>query len=572
MQEDSGPEHAGSPTPGSAPNGPEAGDIEHAEKLAAVEFTPRERSQMIEGIGRLVEGYRARRSVTLANDLSPAVLFRPASGIDAPTEGTPSTIERAPGTPKGARPPQPTARRGTNPPRYPAALPESDEDIAYAPVANLSEWIRTRRLSSTHLTEIYLERLERLGPPLECLVTLTPERALRAARRADEEIRTGRYRGPLHGIPWGAKDLFDTAGIPTTWGAEPFRNRVPELDAAVVRSLDAAGAVLIAKLSLGALAYGDIWFGGRTRNPWDPSQGSSGSSAGSAAATAAGLVAFSLGTETMGSIISPSLRCGVTGLRPTFGRVPRTGSMALCWSFDKIGPICRTVDDAFTVLSAIAGADAGDPDSVALPLVRPEPDAVRGLRVGYRPAWFEGEEANASDHALLSELRSLGARLVEIELPDLPYEQIMVLVYAEAAAAFEELTLDGSDDTLAWQEAEAWPNIFRTSRLIPAVEYIQMQRFRRLLMQLMSSLFGQVDLIVSPGQVEEMVLITNATGHPSLTLRSGFDEKGRPVGTNLFGRLYEEGTLAAFGAVLEERLALWQRRPGLGGVRDNPAI
>lgn len=513
-------------------------DIEHAETLAGVSFTPKEREQMLRTIGELIEGYRKRRSVGLPNELPPAVLFRPLQ-------------------------PAPRRRRADDAPaiRYPLAFPESDEDIAFAPVSNLSDWIRSGRLSSERLTEIYLERLERLGPSLNCTVTLTKERARDAARRADRELRTGTYRGPLHGVPWGAKDLFDTAGIRTTWGAEPYRERIPDTDAAVVRALDAAGAVLVAKLSLGALAYGDIWYGGQTKSPWDLRDGSSGSSAGSAAATAAGLVAFSLGTETMGSIVSPSLRCGTAGLRPTFGRVPRTGAMALCWSFDKIGPICRTVDDTILVLRAIAGHDEGDLDSVDLPLQRAANLSPEGLRVGYRREWFEGGEATRIDRAVLEAVKELGATLVEIDLPDLPYEQVMVLIYTEAAAAFEEITLSDADDTLAWQDDEAWPNTFRMARFIPAVEYVQAQRFRRLLMQLMDDVFGSVDLILGPPHVEDLVYITNATGHPSLTIRSGIDDSGKPHGINIMGRLYEEGELAAFGALVEQRLGVWSKRP-----------
>lgn len=521
--------------------------IAAAEHLAAVEFTTAERKQMTGGIEELVEGYRKLRSVELPNGLPPAVLFRPT--LSRGLEAQAGISSKASAT-------------NTLPARD-LPLPEKDEDIAFASLSNLSAWIRSGSLSSERLTGIYLDRLERFGPMLNCTVTLTKERAIEAARRADRELREGRSRGPLHGIPWGAKDLFDTAGIPTEWGAEPFRGRVPKKDAAVVRSLDEAGAVLVAKLSLGALAYGDIWNGGLTRNPWDLEEGSSGSSAGSAAATAAGLVGFSLGTETMGSIVSPSLRCGTTGLRPTFGRVPRTGAMALCWSFDKIGPICRTVRDTWLVLSAIAGSEPGDLDSVDLPLTLPSSFTPQGLRVGYRPEWFQSDQATDSDRRVLGFLREAGVELVKIDLPDLPYEQIMLLVYTEAAAAFEELTLTDSDDTLAWQDAEAWPNTFRMSRFIPAIEYVQAQRFRRKVMEIMDRLFGEVDAVVGPAHVESLLYITNGTGHPSLTIRAGFDDAGKPQGINLYGRLYEEGTLAALGSLLEERLGVWDRRPSL---------
>ena len=535
------------------PNAATPVDLQHAEKLAAVSYTQAERDQIVRTIGELIDGYVKLRSVPIPNELPPAVLFRPiAPAVHA--ANTPAAGHGSSGTAMG---------RALPTPRYRLPLPGSDEDIAFAPVANLAEWIRSGALSSLRLTEIYLDRLERFSPTLNCTITLTRERALKAAKRADEELHSGIDRGPLHGIPWGAKDLFDTAGIATTYGAEPYRDRVPTADAAVVRSLDAAGAVLVAKLSLGALAYNDIWFGGQTKNPWDVAEGSSGSSAGSAAATAAGLVGFSLGTETMGSIVSPSLRCGTAGLRPSFGRVPRTGAMALCWSFDKIGPICRTVDDTMLVLEAIAGHDEGDLDSIDLPVDRAAGFSAEGLRVGYRGSWFEAKEATEADRTALAALRDLGAELVELDLPDLPYEQIMLLVYAEAAAAFEELTLSDTDDTLSWQDDEAWPNTFRMSRFIPAIEYVQAQRFRRVLMQLMDGVFSEVAVIVSPQQVESLVYATNATGHPSLTLRAGFDESGKPHGINLWGRLYDEGTLTALGALLEERLGVWERRPEL---------
>ena len=435
-------------------------------------------------------------------------------------------------------------------------------DIAFAPVTKLAHWVKHHQLTSERLTRIYLERLKQFGPKLECVVTLTQDLALEQARQADREIAAGRYRGPLHGIPWGAKDLFDTAGIPTTWGAAPYRDRVPETDAVVVKKLRQAGAVLVAKLTLGALAYGDVWFGGKTRNPWNPKQGSSGSSAGPAAATAAGLVGFSLGTETYGSIVSPSMRCGTTGLRPTFGRVPRTGAMALSWSMDKVGPITRTVEDASIVLHAIQGRDDGDPASIDAPYLYDASHPVRNRRLGFSPAWFKADHANDIDRDALQAARDLGMNLVEIELPDWPFDSLAALVGIEAAAAFEQLTLTGRDEQLIRQDVNAWPNIFRQARLVSAVDFVQLQRFRRQVMTMMDERFQIVDAMLSPSFAASMLLITNMTGHPCLVLRAGFVHD-QPHGVTLWGRLFEEGALCEIGRALEHRLAVWDRRPEL---------
>ena len=515
--------------------------LAEAEKLAAVEFTPKERKQILTEIGDEIERHRSRRSVELPNTLGPATVF------DARPGGmTVSLGDRFVRSKPRQRP-----------------LPLSDESIAFEPVTALSMWIERGTLRSERLTRIYLERLERIGPRLDCTVTLLGRRALDQARRADAEIRNGGYRGPLHGIPWGAKDLFDTKGIRTTWGATPFKDRVPERDATVVSRLDEAGAILIAKLTMGALAYGDIWYGGRTNNPWKLDQGSSGSSAGPCAATAAGLVGFALGTETLGSIVSPSMRCGTTGLRPTFGRVARTGAMALCWSLDKVGPICRTVEDTALVLHAIKGADPCDPSSIDMPLEFDGSHSVKGLRVGYSPKWFEGKSATDLDRAALEAMRRTGVKLVEIELPDLPYGTLLTILFVEAAAAFEELTLSNRDDELVWQEARAWPNSFRTSRFTPAVEYVQAQRFRRLVCEMMAEQFDGLDAMIGPSYAGSMLLITNSTGHPSLTIRCGFADDDTPHGITLWGSLFEEGTLCRIGMALERELGVWDRRPVL---------
>ncbi len=540
--------------------------IAEAEKLFGVTYRGSDRAMLSETVVSQIERVLDRRQVPLPNALSPATGFTP----DYPNH--PSRRRKGRFRRSGGRA---------------GPLPDNDEDIAFAPLTELSAWVRNRRLTSARLTEIYLDRLKRFGPKLECVVTLTEEIALKQAAQADSEIAAGRYRGPLHGIPWGAKDLLDTAGVATTWGAMPYRKRIPDQDAEVVRLLEEAGAVLVAKTTLGALASGDVWFGGQTRNPWNPDEGSSGSSAGSASATAAGLVGFSIGSETLGSIVSPCMRCGTTGLRPTFGRVPRTGAMALCWSLDKIGPICRSVEDTALVLKAINAHDERDPGSRDVVFDFDAKAELEGLRVGYSPDWFEGEDATEADRAGLAAARSIGLELVEIELPDLPYQSLYNILFAEAAAAFEDLTLDGRIDQLVRQDSEAWPNMFRQARFLSAVDHIQTDRFRRLVMRMMADLFEDLDAIMGPSFAGSMNVITNFTGHPSLTLPAGFVERtmrksqsrsiggatpvetGRgevrtvPHGVTLWGRLFDEGTLCRIGMGLETALAVRDRRPPL---------
>jgi Asp-tRNA(Asn)/Glu-tRNA(Gln) amidotransferase A subunit family amidase len=465
----------------------------------------------------------------------------------------------------------------------PGPLPASDEEIAYAPLTLLARWVEDRQLTSERLTNLYLQRLDRFNPKLRCVITLTRDRALAEARQADREIAGGHYRGPLHGIPWGAKDLLDTADIPTTYGAEPFRNRVPKEDAVVVKRLAQAGAVLVAKLSMGALALNDIWFGGQTMNPWLPEEGSSGSSAGPGAATAAGLVGFSIGSETGGSIVGPSMRCGVTGLRPTYGRVPRTGAMTLCWSLDKLGPMTRGVEDALLVLDAISGPDPGDLSSVPGKLDFDSRAEVRGLRVGYFPGWMKENPATDVDRAALETVRKLGMIPVEVAIPDWPYDSLNIILFSEAAAAFEELTLAGDMERLKVQVPDAWPNLFRESRFLSAVDFVQADRFRRKVAKEMARVFSEVDLLLVPSLRDEMLTITNFTGHPSLTLRAGFVEVSEarsdwapdprkplpkfsparrvPHGVTLIGRLFDEGTLGLAGIALERAFAVYRERP-----------
>ena len=466
-------------------------------------------------------------------------------------------------------------------------LPATDAEIAFAPVTLLSRWIETRALTSERLTRIYLARIERYNPTLRCVITTTTEIALRHAQAADREIAAGHYRGPLHGIPWGGKDLLDTAGIPTTYGAEFYQHRIPTVDAAVVAKLHAAGAVMIAKLSMGALALNDVWFGGQTMNPWLIEEGSSGSSAGPGSATAAGLVGFSIGSETGGSIVSPTMRCGITGLRPTFGRVARSGAMTLCWSLDKLGPMTRSVEDAMLVLHAISGPDTGDlatltatvPAHLDFDATRP----ARGLRVGYIPAWMNEAPATDVDRAALAALPALGMTAVPVTLPDWPYGSLNVILFAESAAAFEDQTLDHRVDQLKAQVPDAWPNTFRQSRFLSAVDFVQADRLRRKVAIEMARIMADVDVLLVPSLRDEMLTISNNTGHPSLTLRTGMVEVSEtrsdwapgteyssrklskphkvPHGVTLIGRLFKEGTLATAGLALERHFAQTTQHP-----------
>jgi Asp-tRNA(Asn)/Glu-tRNA(Gln) amidotransferase A subunit family amidase len=537
-----------------------------AEKLVQVDYTPAERAQAAGNwrmsMAPLCERRTGPRRVVLDASLAPASRFDPV----------------LPGVSAG-----PSRTRVVRSAAVPEPLPARDEDIAFAPLTRLSRWIESRALTSERLTRLCIDRLERFQPQLNCTITLTKDLALAQARRADAEIAAGRYRGALHGIPWGAKDLVDTAGIPTTYGAEPFRDRVPTKDAAVVARLHEKGAVLVAKLSLGALALNDVWFGGETHNPWLLEEGASGSSAGPGAATAAGCVAFALASETGGSIIAPAMRCGVVGLRPTYGRVPRTGAMTLCWSLDKLGPMARGVEDTLLVLAALSGPDAGDVASVPSHLDFDAGAGVDGLRVGYLPAWMSGPPATEVDRAALGTIRTLGMKPVEVSLPDWPYSSLNTILFAEAAAAFEELTLDRRVDQLKMQVPDAWPNLFRQSRFLSAVDFVQADRLRLLVAREMARVFDEVDLVLVPSLRDEMLTISNQTGHPSLTLRAGFVEVTRarsdwapdlarplptfspprrvPHGITLVGRLFDEGTLGRAGLALERAFGVAEERP-----------
>ncbi len=557
------------PAFGTAPGtGPEvsAGTFSEAEKLVQVQMTDKDLAQAAQNwrnsMAALYERRNGPRKVELPDTLVPYSQWNPVlpghKGLPTRERFVRSTTDAGP-------------------------LPENDADVAFSPVWKLSQWIKGRKLTSERLTNIYLKRIEQFDPKLRCVITLTRDVALQQAKKADQEIAAGKYRGPLHGIPYGVKDLLDTAGIPTTYGAEPFRDRVPKDNSAVVQRLTDAGAVLIAKLSLGALALNDVWFGGQTMNPWLLEEGSSGSSAGPGAATAAGLVAFSIGSETEGSIVSPSMRCGLTGLRPTFGRVPRSGAMTLCWSMDKLGPMTRSVEDAMLVLQAISGPDAGDIATQRQLLDFDANGSVKGLRVGYFPAWMNEAPATDVDRKALQQVQQLGATLVKVSLPDWPYGNLNTILFAEAAAAFEELTLSHKIDELKMQVPDAWPNTFRQSRFLSAVDFVQADRMRRRVAQEMERILNEVDLLFVPSLRDEMLTISNFTGQPSLTLRAGFVEVGQarsdwapdpahplpkfdpprrvPHGVTLIGRLFDEGTIGRMGLALERSLKVVDERP-----------
>jgi Asp-tRNA(Asn)/Glu-tRNA(Gln) amidotransferase A subunit family amidase len=542
-------------------------DLAAAERLAGLELTDAERDLALEGLEDLRSDYETIRATSLDNGVPPALVFDPSRFVR-------QIVETAPDAP----PPEDPVPAGP----FPAV--DGPEDLAYLTVAELSRLLADGAVTSTELTRLALDRLRRYDPLLQAVVSLTEERALEQAARADAEIAAGERRGPLHGIPWGVKDLMAVPGAPTTWGAKPYATQErPEL-AAVVERLDDAGAVLVAKLSVGALAWGDVWFGGRTNNPWNPEQGSSGSSAGPAAAMAAGLVPFTLGTETYGSIVSPSTRCGVTGLRPTFGRVSRFGCMALSWSMDKVGPICRTAHDASLVLEAIAGPDRRDPATADRPYRHAPAASLRGRRVGWVPALYDAElpedapevarDQRRLDLAVLDELRAQGAELVPFAL-DLPgvgpdgddVGALSLILSAEAAAAFDELTRSGRDDELTRQIANAWPNVLRQARFIPAVEYLQANRIRTGLVSALEERFDdvQADCYVTPTFGSANLLVTNLTGHPMISVPNGFRSDGTPGSFTVTGRLFGERALVEVAHGYQRAAGWHRRRPDLDG-------
>ncbi|MCA1578113.1 MAG: amidase [Acidobacteria bacterium] len=527
------PSPSPSPSPTPAPRITEE-MMRQAEKLIGIELTDAQEAMALSGVNRNLDSYEAIRKVDVPLDTEPAIAFHPARAR--------KELYAAKGKFRFGK----------------VELPQfkTIDDLAFASVPQLAELLRTRRITSTELTKMYLARLKRYGAKLFCVVTLTEELALKQAAAADAELKRGKYRGPLHGVPWGAKDLFATKGIKTTWGAEPYRDQVIDYDATVVERLEQAGAVLVAKLSMGALAQGARWFAGVTRNPWQPEEaqtGSSGSSAGAASATAAGLVGFSIGTETLGSIVSPSSRCGVTGLRPTYGRVSRYGAMGLSWTMDKIGPICRGVEDCAAALHAIYGPDGKDITVGDAPFNWNPDTNISTLRIGYLKNEFEGsgnQPANEQQRrqqeqrrnvykAALEVLEKAGAKLVPIEMPKLPTASLRFILTAEAAAAFDDVTRDGRVNQLSGQSPGDWPNTFRTSRFIPAVEYLRAQRIRTMLMHEMERLMSQWDVFVSPAPGSASLLVTNLTGHPAVVVPCGI-VNDLPVAIMFTGGVYDE--------------------------------
>lgn len=543
--------------------------LRQAEWISGLKLTDEKVKLMAEGVNRALENYAKIRAIPIDNGVPPAIWFDPD-----------------PSKTHAAKAPQPG--RHVEPVKRAIRRPASPEDLAFMPLAQLATLLRTRQVSSVELTRLYLERLRRFDSVLLCVITYTEDLAMKQAEQADREIRAGHYRGPLHGIPWGAKDLLAVPGYRTTWGAKPFENQVRAEKAAVAARLEEAGAVLVAKLTLGALALGDVWYGGTTKNPWNVKQGSSGSSAGPAAATAAGLVGFSIGTETLGSIVSPCTRCGATGLRPTFGRVSRYGAMALAWSMDKIGPICRSVEDCALVFNAIQGSrgvkgEPGggiDPTAVDRPFVWPLGRDPKTLRVGFVQALFEEDRAkNAKtdeekarlresqefDNRTLEKLRSLGFKLIPIKLPDrYPVDSIRFLLDAEAATAFDELTRSGRDDLMVRQVAGAWPNIFRQAQMVPAVEYIRANRIRTLLMEEMQKTLAHVDSYVCPSFGGTNLVLTNLTGHPAVVLPNGFrSSDGTPTSLTFMGKLYGEAEALAVAGAYQQATDFHLKRPPL---------
>lgn len=521
-----------------------AASVAAAEEIAGVRFSDAEREQIVNGLRRQAETLAQLHEVPLPNAVAPAIGFSPLPRPSALPRGTSAA---------------PVLTR-----RPPAALPPTDTELAYASLTTLADLLRRRVVSSERLTTLYLARLERLDPQLHCVTSLLRERALTRARQADADIARGQYRGPLHGIPWGAKDLLAVAGAPTTWGAAPFREQVFETDATVVQRLDAAGAVLIAKLTLGELAMGDQWYGGMTRNPWNLEQGSSGSSAGSASATAAGAVSFAIGSETLGSISSPSTRCGVTGLRPTFGRVPRTGAMALSWTMDKLGPMARSAEDCAVVFAALHGPDDQDATVHAAPFSWDGNASVRGLRVGVLRADFERQTVTKpSDTAALDVLAGLGVQLVDVELPPQPYNVMRIILTAEAGAAFDELMRSGRTAELRGQGPNAWPATFREAHFIPAPDYINANRVRTQAIHAWATLMDRVDVLVAPTSSGQL-LATNLTGHPAVILPHGFRENGTPLSLTFIGRLFDEATLLRVAHAYQQATDFHRRYPALG--------
>ena len=506
--------------------------IRYAEKIIGLEFTEAERDSMIVDLNEQLASYKNIHKISLNNSVPSSISFNPLPvGFEISREQEEIQLSDY---------------------SY-VKMPANKDELAFFSIGELAVLIRTKKISSTELTKYFLGRLKKYGPVLQSVITITEERALREAKKADEEIASGKYKGLLHGIPYGVKDLLSTEDYKTTWGATPYKDQIIEHDAAVIKKLSDAGAVLVAKLSMGALAWGDVWFGGKTKNPWNITEGSSGSSAGSASSVSAGLIPFAIGTETWGSIVSPSTVCGVTGLRPTYGRVSRNGAMALSWSMDKIGPICRNAEDLAIVFNEIYGPDINDQSLFDFPFnYSPEIDFSR-IKIGYLKDDFDKEyDFHKNDSTALAKLEELGAKLIPIKLPELPVKDLAFILSAEAAAAFDELTRTNQDDLLVRQVRNAWPNVFRAARFIPAVEYINANRIRFELIQQMQKLMSEVDLYVAPSWEGDNLLLTNLTGHPCVVLPTGFSDDGTPTSITFIGRLFDEGRLIAFAKKFQD--------------------
>ncbi len=516
-------------------------NIENAEKIIGIDFTDAERDSMMDNLNEHLDNYKKIRETKLKNNVPPAILFNPIPvRFEFPKEQDPIQFSSY---------------------SY-VKMPADKNELAFYSIGELAELIRTKQITSTELTKFFIERLKKYDPVLHCVITITEERALQQAKLMDEEITAGNYKGMLHGIPFGAKDLLSTKDYKTTWGATPFKDQFIPGDATVIRKLEEAGAVLCAKLTMGALAWGDIWFGGMTRNPWDTTKGSSGSSAGSASSVSAGLLPFAIGTETWGSIVSPSTVCGTTGLRPTYGRVSRTGAMALSWSMDKIGPICRTAEDLAIVFNAIYGTDEKDQTLYDLPFNYKSSINLKELRIGYLKDDFEKDSSFKKQNSLtLETLKKLGVKLIPIELPDIPVNDIAFILDVEAAAAFDDLTLSNKDDLLVRQIKNAWPNVFRASRFVPAVEYINANRVRYQLIQEMAMLMKDIDLYLAPSLEGNNLLLTNLTGHPCVVVPNGFSEEGTPTSISFTGRLFEEGKIIAFAKAYQDATDFHKKHP-----------
>lgn len=517
--------------------------VGQAQKIMGLNFDEAKRDSMLGNLSEYLDSYKAIRAVSLPNGVPPAVLFNPIpAGFQFEKMKKPFKM-----SPPGK-----------------VVMPKNIEDVAFYSVGQLAELIRTRKVTSVQLTRMYIDRLKKYGPKLECVITLTEDLAYEQAKQADSEIAKGKYRGPLHGIPYGAKDLLSTEGYKTTWGSVPYKDQVIDEDATVIKRLKQAGAVLVAKLAMGELAMGDVWYGGKTRNPWNYEQGSSGSSAGSASATAAGLVGFAIGTETLGSIVSPSTRCGTTGLRPSYGRVSRTGAMALSWSMDKIGPICRTVEDCALVFNALYGPDGKDQTLYDAPFNYDPKVNWKKLRIGFFKMAFDSVKSNkANSDSVLTLLESLGATLLPIDLSKLPLDGLSIILDAEAAAAFDELTRNGKDSLMVRQNKGAWPNSFRSSRLIPAVEYIEANRIRYLVIQEMQKVMKDIDVYVAPSFGGGTLLLTNLTGNPCVVLPNGFTKEGTPTSVSFIGQLFGEAKLLAVAKSYQDAMDFHLRHPKL---------